>query len=336
MKKGKRILASLLAALLVMGMLSACGSKKGGNTGKGDSEEGKKIMFINVMRSLEYFQNIEAEVKKTAEEKGYTVESLDVNCDYELTAEYITQAVQQQYDAVMICGDESLISSAEEAMDAGLAVVNYDAWIGSDNLSACVASDNKAMGMQMGEYAVELLKEKYGEVKGTVLYMNYTYSTIADRAEGFVSAFKDYPDVKLVEVIPTDPDSIDESATSAENTLTAYPENTIDIFFGPNSGTALGILSATESAKRTDVKVLGIDDEEGQISALQDADSEYYATIAQDPFAIGKSCVDCLEEIFAGKKGMKISVDSVLVTKENVAEYIANREEILKELKDWK
>lgn len=332
-------MAALLVLVMTIGVLTACGTENGGSSNGGTESGGddkQKIMFINVMRSLEYFQNIEAMVKKTAEEKGYEVKSLDVNCDYELTAEYITQATQQGYDAVMICGDESLIASAEEAMDEGLAVVNYDAWIGSEDLSARIASDNYAMGTQMGEYAAELLKEKNGEVKGTVLYMNYTYSTVADRASGFVDTLAKYPDVTLVEVIPTNPDNIDECATSAENTLTAYQAGAIDIFFGPNSGTALGILSAAESAKRDDIMVLGIDDEEGQISALKDENSCYYATVAQDPFAIGKSCIDCLEDIFAGKKGLNIAVESVLVTKENVAEYTANREETLKELEDWK
>lgn len=338
----KRLMALLLFTAMVLS-LAACGTAAPKETTKdavtetaaSEPAEAKKIMFINVMRSLGYFQNIEAMVKKTADEMGYQVDCLDVNCDYELEADYIEQAVMQGYDAVMICGDESLTASAEDAMKQGIAVVNYDAWIGSDNLSACVASDNVAMGRQMGEYAVELLKEKNGAVTGTVLYMNYTYSTTADRVEGFVSAFKDYPDVNLVEVIPTDPDNIDECATSAENTLTAHPKGTADIFFGPNSGTALGILSAAQSANRDDVIVLGIDDEEGQIAALQDEGSCYYATVAQDPFSIGKACVECLGSIFSGELGLKVSVDSVLVTKENVAEYVANRETTLKELEKW-
>ena len=325
----KKVLIILVTVLLVLTSVIS-------SFAQDDTNAEKKIMFINVMRSLEFFQNIEAMVKKTSSEMGYSVDTLDVNVDYELTAEYIAQAITQRYDAIMICGDESLISSAEEAMAAGVAVINYDAWIGTDNISARVASDNYAMGLQMGEYAVELLKQKNGEAKGTVLYMNYTYSTLADRAMGFVKAFEAYPDITLKEIIPTNPDDIDASANSAENTLTANPEGSVDIFFGPNTGTSLGILSAAESANRKDIIVLGVDDEEGQINALLEEDGIYNATIAQDPFAIGKACVDSLASIFDGETGLIIAADSVLVTRDNVAEYIANRELTLEELSDWK
>ena len=289
------------------------------------AEEPKRVMFINAIRSLDFFVNIEAAVLKEAETYGWEVTCVDSQGQNTMTADYISQAVAAQYDAIMVGGDETIIPAVEEAAEAGIVVVNYDAWCGSDKVTARVSSDNVAMGRQMGDYAVELLKEKYnGEVKGTVIYMNFSSSSMLDRCAGFVSAFEGYEDVELIEVIPKD-QFLDESYITMENTLTAMPEGTIDVIYGSNSGAALGALAAAETANRTDFVIIGIDDEAGQISALQNQDSVYAATLAQDPIAIGRISAETLAKIFAGEDVNEIvSVDARLVTKSNVEEFVAN------------
>ena len=214
----KKLLALVLALLLVAAL--ATGAL---------AEETKKIMFVNPIRSLDYFVNIEASVLKEAADRGYSVTCVDANGDQMTAADYVSQAVVSDFDAVMICGDETLITAANEAADAGIAVINFDAWIGGGKLDARVSSDNEAMGRQMGEYAVEMLKEKYdGEVKGNVIYLNFSISSMLDRCAGFVSAFEGYPDVKLIEVIPKD-QFIDESYITMENTLESLQQNKIVI-----------------------------------------------------------------------------------------------------------
>ena len=289
------------------------------------AEEPKRVMFINGIRSLDFFVNIEAAFLKEAETYGWEVTCVDCQGQNTMTADYISQGVAAQYDAIMASGDETIIPAVEEAVEAGIVVVNYDAWCGSDKVTARVSSDNVAMGRQMGDYAVELLKEKYnGEVKGTVIYMNFSISSMLDRCAGFVSAFEGYEDVELIEVIPKD-QFLDESYITIENTLTAMPEGTIDVIYGSNSGTALGALAAAETANRTDFVIVGIDDEAGQISALQNQDSVYVATLAQDPIAIGRISAETLAKIFASEDVNEIvSVDARLVTKSNVEEFVAN------------
>lgn len=322
----KKFVSLILALVLVLSMATCA-----------FAEDAKKVMFINPIRALDYFVNIEAMVLKECAERGYEVNCVDSNADYSVAADYVSQAIASKYDAIMFCGDESLIPSANEAAEAGIPIVNFDSWIGGGELATRISSDNVAMGRQMGEYAVELLKERYdGEVKGTVLYMNFSISSMLDRCEGFVSAFEGYDDVTLVEVITKD-QFIDEAYITMENTLTAMPAGTIDIIFGSNSGVALGALSAAETAERSDFCVIGIDDEEGQISALRDVDSTYTATLAQDPVSIGRICVESLEKIFAGEPVEEIvSVDARLVTKDNVEEFLANEEVTKTELEAHK
>lgn len=288
-----------------------------------EESEPKKIFFINVWRALDFFVNIEASVKRAAEEMGFEITCVDANLDYVKTADYVSQAVIQGYDVIMIDGDASLIPAAEEAMAAGVTVINYDTWIGTENITALVASNNQDMGRLDGEYAVELLKEKYdGEVKGVVYYINFPVSSMQERVSGFVSVMEQYPDVELVEIVPSE-EVIEVVQKLVENVLIANPEGTIDMIFGANSTTSMGAIAAVTSANRTDLMVLGIDDEEGQMTELQTEGSCYYATVAQDPIAIGQLCVEAAAKALNGEEVEDISVPAVLVTKDNVAEYLA-------------
>ena len=56
------------------------------------------------------------------------------------------------------------------------------------------------MGKTAGEYAADMLKEKYGEVKGNVIVLSYpALETMNQRNEGFIEALKEYPDVTIKE-----------------------------------------------------------------------------------------------------------------------------------------
>lgn len=299
-------------------------------------EKTKKVYFINAIRALDYFVNIEASVKKECEDRGYEVTCVDCNADYNKASEYVSQAILEKYDAIMICGDGSLIPAALEAKEAGIPVVNYDAYIGGGDVAARVSSDNIKMGKMAGEYAIELLKEKYdGEVKGNVVYINFSISSMQERCEGFKAAFENYPDVILEEQIPKD-QFVDACSVLMENVLTANPAGTIDVIYGSNSGAALGALAAAETANRKEVQVIGIDDEEGQINALKESDVPYYMTVSQDPIAIGRISIEAIEKIFAGEEVGNVTVDARIVTKDNVEEFIANEQKSKNEIAPYK
>ncbi len=285
---------------------------------------GKRIFFINILRAYDFFVSIEESVTQAAKEYGFEVTCVDSNLDFAKASDYIAQAVLEGYDIIMISGDKSLITGADEAEAAGVPVVNYDSWIGSDNISALVASDNYEMGKQIGDYTVELLKQKKGDVSGLIYYISIPTSSANDRVSGFLSAFENYPNVELKEVISPAAE-VNDSQAKIENVLTANPAGSLDVILGSNSSTALGAIAAAETANRKDVIIVGIDDEEGQMAGLQNPDSCYQATIAQDPQAIGRLCVEAAVKVLRGEAVDKIAVPTVLVTKENVQEYLATR-----------
>lgn len=311
----KKVCVLLLALILLIG--AAAGA---------ETEEPKRIFFLNPNRALDYFMYIESSCVSKAEELGYEVTVVDFNNDFPKANDYISQAIVEQYDMIMLSGDASMITGVEEANAAGIPVINYNSHVGGGELAAFIASDNTGMGTLAGEYAIELLKEANGEAKGTIIVVNYPQiSDMKLRGDGFKAVIEQYPDVVIEEVIPKDL-TIDESQKFVDNTLTAKPAGEIDIIFGANAQTALGSLAAVETANRMEIRVIGIDDEEGQLNALEDPASPYAMTIAQNPVEIGTLCAETADKIFKGEQVEDIAVASRLVTKENVTDYIANEE----------
>ena len=345
----KKLIAMIMILILVQG-LTACSS---GHTevkeeapaeaesaeapdAKDNAEEAKRIFFLNPNRALDYFMYIESACVTKAEELGYEVTVVDFNNDFAKANDYISQAIVESYDLIMLSGDASMITGVEEANAANIPVINYNSHVGGGELAAFIASDNTGMGQLAGEYAIELLKEKNGDAKGNIVVVNYPQiSDMKLRGDGFKEVVDQYPDVTIEEVIPKDL-TIDESQKFVDNTLTAKGVGEIDIIFGANAQTALGSLAAVEAANRMEINVLGIDDEEGQINALKDAESPYFVTIAQNPIEIGTLCAETAEKIFQGEEVDDLAVPSRLVTKENVNDFVANEEGNRKALEEYK
>lgn len=112
-------------------------------------------------------------------------------------------------------------------------------------------------------------------------------------------------------------------------------EGELDYAMCANSTNALGCLAASESAGRTDYKVFGIDDEVDQLAALTKENGIYYATVAQNPFEIGVQAIEAAVHAVEGQDDGIVKVDGILVTRDTVQEYMANREKSLEELKDY-
>lgn len=347
MKKSfKRIVILFLVAAMMFTMV-ACGnddSKPAEDANTENSEEttneensDKKIAFVSPANQFDFFVYIGAKVKQIGEEKGIQVDCFDANLDVAKQSDQMTQIILQKYDAIIVGPvDTSAIEpSIAEANEAGIPVINYDAFIENGDFYARVGSDNKEMGASAAKYAVELLKEKYGEEKGEVFVLDYPQlSTMHKRTSGFVEELAQYPNINIIQ------ENVEQCTAEAGQKLTddlliANQKGSIDIMFGSNAGVVLGALSAITSANRNEIALLGIDNEEGQLTALQDG-KIYKATIAQDPVAIGQAAMNAAIEAINGEKVGDIAVPEILVTTENVDEYLDNQVKIQKELEPYK
>ena len=339
-RKMKKVTALFLSLAMVMGMAGCSMEKeaKEPETGTTKKEEGeKRIAFISPANQFDFFVYIGAEIKKIGEEKGVQVDMFDAALDVNKEADLMSQAVLQKYDAIIVgpVDTEALVPSIKEANEAGIPVINYDSFVEGADVYARVGSGNKEMGALAGEYAAEMLKEKNGEVKGNVIVLSYpALETMNQRNAGFIEVMKEYPDVVIKE------ETVEECTAEGgqkltDNLLIANPEGSLDIIYGSNAGVALGALASVSSADRKDVALVGIDNEEGQLNALKDG-SFYKATIAQDSYSIGEKAMEAALAAIEGEKTGDVVVPGILVTAENVEEYLADDQAKKDELESYK
>ena len=325
----KKITSIVLSVSMAAGAL-------GMNTAVVHAEESaKKVAYISAANQFDFFVYIGAEIKKVGEENGVQVDMFDAALDVSKEADLMSQAILQKYDAIIVgpVDTQALIPSIKEANDAGIPVINYDSFIEGAEVYARVGSGNKEMGKTAGEYAADMLKEKYGEVKGNVIVLSYpALETMNQRNEGFIEALKEYPDVTIKE------ETVEECTAEGgqkltDNLLIANPEGTLDIIYGSNAGVALGALASVSSAGREDIALVGIDNEEGH--ALKDG-RYYKATVAQDSYSIGEEAMNAALSAIEGKKTGDVVVPGILVTADNVEDYLTDDQAKKDELEEYK
>ena len=327
----KKITSIVLSVSMAAGAL-------GMNTAVVHAEESaKKVAYISAANQFDFFVYIGAEIKKVGEENGVQVDMFDAALDVSKEADLMSQAILQKYDAIIVgpVDTQALIPSIKEANDAGIPVINYDSFIEGAEVYARVGSGNKEMGKTAGEYAADMLKEKYGEVNGNVIVLSYpALETMNQRNEGFIEALKEYPDVTIKE------ETVEECTAEGgqkltDNLLIANPEGTLDIIYGSNAGVALGALASVSSAGREDIALVGIDNEEGQLNALKDG-RYYKATVAQDSYSIGEEAMNAALSAIEGKKTGDVVVPGILVTADNVEDYLTDDQAKKDELEEYK
>lgn len=365
-KKGLcKVVVLLMALVLCLGSLWGCSSgesestESDGSDGSNESNEaeesnevdegngdtisaadlaGKKVAFISAANQYDFFVYMGAKVKQIAEEYDITIDSFDAAADVTKEADLMTQAVLQKYDAIIMgpVDSEALVPSVQEAVNAGIPVINYDSFMENVDVHARIGSNNKELGKTIGEYAVEYLKEKYGKVEGKVIILTFpALETINSRISGFKEAFADYPDVVLQEEVVKNPPNAESGQLMTENLLIANEKDSIDVVFGPNAGIALGANAAVVSAGRSEIAVLGIDNEQGELDAIAEGGT-FKATVAQDGIKIGEEAINAAIKAIQGEKTGDVSVPGVLVTNDNIEEYIASEKGAKEELNSYK
>lgn len=354
--KKRLVSVMFVVALTAMVMVGCNGeTEKNDTTGKeetlkqSDSEAVKDttenddeiVIGLSLMDySFEFFQDMIASARKTAEENGVTLIELDGASDVQKQLSGVEDMLSNfDLDAIFLNPvDSDAIGPATLAANAaGVPVVTVDVRSAEGEVFAHVASNNEQIGSTAAEYAVELLKERYqGEIKGTVIVMSYPQITsMAERSNGFIEYMEDYPDVEVVEISPVEL-SVTNAQSLWDDTMISYPEGAVDVVFGSNAQCIDGIIAATESAARTDFEALGVDNDEVTMEALA-KNSFLAATVVQSPVNMGKKGVEMCIAAAKGEtiESSEVATTLILVTREGYEEFRKQNEAERESLKNY-
>ena len=350
----KKIVAIILTVAVIAMCAVACGnptpetspaqeaSSSSQETAEGSEVTASDITVGIVIYSSEipFASDLGAAAVKACQEKGYDYLYLDGQGDMATQQLGVEDWIAtDSIDALII---ESVDSEGAGALmdacaEAGIVVVAADTKPNSDVPIAVVQSDNYQMGEQSAQAALDYLKAKYGEEKGTVINVGFDETeSMYQRAEGFKAKLAEYEGIEVIDY-QVQASTVPDAQSLCDDFLVTYPEGTIDVIFGVNSSIANGIIASQESAGRTDFAILGVDDDSEELAALTRETSTFIQTIAQEPHSMGKDAVEILEKYFNGEEFEKqIGAATTIVTRDNVEKYIADVESIKVDLDQYR
>ncbi|MBN2859668.1 MAG: substrate-binding domain-containing protein [Sphaerochaetaceae bacterium] len=310
MKNWRIVSVSLFITVCLAFTLSASGAS--------ESASDEIVIGISVI-GAEHNWDINAYngAQDRAKELGMKVLAFDGERRPEKQISDVKSLIARKVDVIaVILGDvESLSPVLKEARDAGIPVVTAD--FENPYTLSNVSTDNRAAMAALVEQMVADMNQK-GEVG---IFYTPGIPVAELRYEVFTGVLDRYPQVKVVaqeawQFPNVTPDAYEKS----KDMLTAHPE--IDAFWTVFDMPMIGAAQAiADKGMQADVKTYGFDGDPTAMKMIQDPDSAYAATVAQQPYIIGQKLAEVAKQVVAGESVEKeIYVDHILVTRDNVDE----------------
>lgn len=308
--KTKIWLGRIFVLVVVLSMISGCAAKP--------AKSSKYGLFMSHMTNAFTIEMSDA-VKGKATELGLDLTVYDGGQDAAKQASQLESAVTQGLACAVIepVSVDGLVPSIEAATKAGVPVVVVNQAISKpEAASSFVGVSNVDGGMLEMKTAAEALGGK-----GNVAFLLGPMGSDAEvgRTDGYKQVLKDYPDIKVV-FEQTANWNTDEALTLVENWLQTGTQ--IDAIVANNDGMALGALKAVEDAKMLDkIKIYGLDATPDALAAVKDG--RLAATISQGTTGQGQKAMETCAALVKGEKvDAQILLPFILITKDNVAEFI--------------
>jgi ribose transport system substrate-binding protein len=292
----KTVLA--LGAALVMS-LTACG--RGEDSGGEGGGSGLDIALVSKGFQHQFWQAVKKGAEEKADELGVTMTFDGPASETEVDAQLqmLQAAIERQPDAIGYAAldPEACVPLLDQAQQADIPVVEFDAGCNSDVPQTICQTDSKAAGALAAEHMAELIG---GKGKVAIVGHSQINSTGVERRDGFVEKMKsDFPDIDIVDIQYGDGDHL-KSADIAKAMLSANPD--LVGLYGTNEGSAIGIVDAVNELglQPGELTVVGFDSGQQQIDAIKSG--VMAGAITQDPIGIGKCTIESAVKAVNGDK----------------------------------
>lgn len=254
-------------------------------------------------------------------EQGIISEYYVTNSDGDVSQQVSDMADLVTKDVDLICltaaSASALVPAVEDAMEAGVAVVNFDCAVDTDDLTAKLILDNE----EFGRVDAQWLADQLGG-KGKIILIAGQAGT--DNAEKRVNGAKNviarYPDMEIIAESYCDNDYAKAKA-AVESMLSAYPE--IDGVLSLGGAMTRGAIDAFEEAGRELVPMCG-EANNGYLKVWHDRVDQGFQAIA--PISPNTSGAMALRLGIDALEGLNIKKDNTLtvnfVTNETLEEFV--------------
>jgi ribose transport system substrate-binding protein len=215
-------LASLAATVAVAAGCGNSSSASGGSSGGGGGQ--KTIAWIQIGANNPFWSDENKGAAEAARRNGFKFRALSGNNSADTQASELKQLVNQHVDAILLTAlDIKAMAPALQYAKAHKVPV-LSLYSTSDIANASSGFDETQVGHDVGTYAINMLKKRYGSPKGQVAVLQGALGQTlnAQRSGGFTDVMKQYPGIKVVAQQPTDW-LADKASSTMQDWLVKYP-----------------------------------------------------------------------------------------------------------------
>lgn len=335
----KKMLGVLLSAVMVMGMLSGCGSKAdsassdaGSTTADAATDDavdeavdavddavastGKKVGVAMPTQSSERWINDGANMKAQLEALGYEVDLQYAEDDVQAQVSQIENMIASGVDCLVIASVDSsaLVNVEKSAKEAGIPIIAYDRLLmDTDAVSYYATFDNKGVGTAIGEYIETKMDLANASESYTIEF--FMGSPDDNNAlflyNGLMEVLQPYLDNGTL-VCKSGRTSFDDTCIlrwsqetaqqNCENYLTGfYADEDLDICATAFDGFAYGCKAALESAGYTEANWPLVTGQDAELMATKNIIAGTQTmSIYKDTRLLAEKCVTMVQAVLEG------------------------------------
>lgn len=323
----KRILAVLLVAGMVAGMLLGCSTgteeKSGGEEKQETSSEkdGDYTIGCTVYYMTEFVTLMVEGMEQRADKLGCDLVMLDAQQDAQNQITQVENLIAQKVDVIIVAAVDSdaILPAMEMCEDAGIPLVGVNMLFNTEEPYHYVGPDDVLAGELEMQNAIDAIG---GEGNIVILEGPIGQSAQIQRLEGNQNVLDKYKGKIEVLADQTANWSREEALTLVENWLESF-SGQIDAIVAHNDEMALGAIQALEAAGLTDkIVVTGVDAILDGCNAVKDG--TLLGTVYQDAELEGSEAVQKAYDVLEGKVTEKelSYIDMKWITKDNVDELL--------------
>jgi ribose transport system substrate-binding protein len=320
---------AVAGACLLAGLMAFSGCKQSqpsdrSSQGPAGGTVANLVAIISPAKTSEFHNILPAGAAAEAKKLGWPAiidKAPAKESDYAQQVALVQDIIQQRPAAISVCGvnPQALTSIIEKANGANIPVFvhNQITPVPGGKVVSYIGYSERKGGALCGEKAAELLKQKYGDYKGTVAILDGEPGTHTDdRAGGFKEALQKYPGIKVVAELNGNWERA-PSVSITQDWLQRF--GNLDVVFGCSDAMAQGAAEAGRQ-KNHPLLTIGID---GNSTAIKDIkEGNLTATLYVGPWDIGAKIVDTMADYFkTGKVPQVVETECLIVDKSNVAKY---------------
>ncbi|MCQ5128633.1 sugar ABC transporter substrate-binding protein [Butyricicoccus faecihominis] len=333
-RTNKKMLSAILAALLLAGFCTGCGSTPPASDGADNGAEDTgtaagsgEIALLPMTLDNEFYVAMKNGAEEKCKELGYTLiaQSGTSHGDAAEQLQLMETMIQKKVKAIMItpCSTTGIISGIKKANEANIPVVILDTEVDREALDkqgahtlTYIGSDNYNGGKVAGEYAKKVADEKGKTLNVIILTGVPGQENMELRKQGFIDAAGD--SVNIVASQNADSD-FNKGYDVITNLLTSNKD--VDFIYCCNDMMALGALRATKEAGLT-IDILGFDGITDAFKSIEEGG--LCGSVAQKPADMGIEGVTLADRFLKGETvEEKVNTNLEVADASNVEEWMA-------------